>query len=125
MDQAAAINGNRRIELLRGAGTRYATWFYAMHHLLCQKWALKATIHSIAFSSFAHNSRVALSIQDIEDQKFWKAIYYLLRAVFPSLKALRYCDADSPAMDKIFNLTHRANDAILKSAMDFDDVDLF
>ncbi len=125
MDQAAAINGNRRIGLLRGAGTRFATWFYAMHCLLRQKRALKATIHSPAFSSVAHNSRVALSIQDIEDEKFWKAIYCLLRAVFPALKALRYCDANFPAMDKIFYLANRASDAILKSAMDFDDVDLF
>ncbi len=87
------------------------------------KRALKATIHSTAFSSVAHNSRVALSIQYIEDEIFWKAIYCLLRA--PTLKALQYCHANYPAMDKIFYLIHRANDAILKLAMDFDDVDLF
>ncbi len=28
-------------------------------------------------------------------------------------------------MDKIYYLVHRANDAILMSALDFDDVDLF
>ncbi len=111
--------------MLRGAGTRFAMWFYAIHQHLHQKRALKATIHSPAFSSVAHNSRVALSIQDIEDEKFWKAIYCLLRAVFPALKALCYCDANFPAMDKVFYLAYRANDAILKSAMDLDDVGLF
>ncbi len=91
------------------------------------KKALKATIHSLAFSSVAHNSRVALSTQDIKDEKFWKAIYCLLRAVFPCLKVLRYCDASYPAYakDEIYYLAQRANDVILKSALDFDDVDLF
>ncbi len=77
------------------------------------------------FSSVAHNSRVALSIQDIEEEKFWKAIYCLLRAVSLALKALCYCDTNYPAMDKIHYLVHRANDVILKSALDFDNVDLF
>ncbi len=96
-----------------------------MHRLLSRKQELQATSHSPAFPSVAHNSRVALSIQNIEDEKFWKAIYCLLRAVFYALKALRYCDANFPAMDKIYYPASRANDAILKSAMDFDDVDLF
>ncbi len=88
MDQAAAINGNQRIGLLRGGGTRFATWFYSMHQLLRQKRALKATIHSQAFSSDSHNSGVALSIQDIKDEMFCKAINCLLRVVFIALKAL-------------------------------------
>ncbi len=40
--------------------------------------------------------------QDIEDKFFWKAIYCLLRAVFPALKALQDCNATCPAMDKIY-----------------------
>ncbi len=89
------------------------------------KMASKATIHYPAFSSVAHISRGALSIQNIEDEKFWKAIYCLLRAVFYGLKAPQYCDTNYSAMDKIYYLTHRANDAILNLAMDFDDVELF
>ncbi len=100
-------------------------WYYSMHQLLSQKRALRATIHSPTFKSYAHNSRVVLAIQDIEDKKFLKAIYCLLRAVSPALIALPYCDANYPAMDKIFYRAHRANDAILNPAMDLDDVDLF
>ncbi len=96
-----------------------------MHQLLSQTRALKATIHSPDFSSVAHYSSVILSIQDIEDEKFWKAIYCLLRAVFPALNDLLYWYSKYPAMDKIYYLAHRANDAIPNSAMDFDDVDLF
>ncbi len=89
------------------------------------KKGIEATIYSPALSSVAYNSRVALSIQDIEDEKFWNAIYCLLRAVFPALKALCYCDANYPAMNKISYLAIRANDAIFNLAMDFDEVDLF
>ncbi len=62
-----------------------------------------------------------LAIQDIEDEVFWKAIYILLRTVFPALKALRYCDSNIPTMDKLFHLVKRAEDAILSSTNDLDD----
>ncbi len=35
------------------------------------------------------NDRAAAAIADIEDEVFWKAIYCLLCAVFPALKALQ------------------------------------
>ena len=38
---------------------------------------------------------------------FWKCLYTILRAVFPALRLLRYCDKTKPAMDKIYYLSHR------------------
>ncbi len=96
-----------------------------MDQLLHQKKAMKATIRSPAFSSVAHNSWVALSIQDIEDEIFWKAMYCLLRAVFPALKVLCNYDAINPAIDKIYYHAQSPNNAILKSALDFDYLDMF
>ncbi len=104
MTQTSALNNGKRIGLLRVAGTRFATWFYAMHCLLRQKRAHYATVHSPAFQPLAHNARVALAMQDIENSQFWRAVYCLMRAVFPALCAMRYCDANVPAMDKIFIL---------------------
>ncbi len=97
------------------SGLQLGFTLFTNFHAKNEHWKLQ----SPAFSS------VALSIQDIEDEKFWKAIYCLLRAVFPALKALGYFDINYPAMYKIYYLAHRDNDAILKLAMDFDDVDLF
>ncbi len=37
MTQASALNNGKWIGLLRGAGTRFATWFQAMHKLSRQK----------------------------------------------------------------------------------------
>ncbi len=87
--------------------------------------ALKATIHNPSFSSLSRNDRVAAAIGDIEDDVFWKAIYSLLRAVFPALKALRYCDSNIPAMDKIYYLVKRADDALHDLHLILDDQDLF
>ncbi len=89
------ING-KRIDLL--AGTRFPTWFYGLHHLL----ALLVTVHSLYFTSLAHNAKAALPVQYIESNQFWKAVHFLLRVVFPALRVLRYCDANKPAMDKIY-----------------------
>ncbi len=125
MAQASVFNDGHKIGLLQGAGTRFATWFYAMHRLLRLKRALKATIHGAAFESVAKNARVVLAVEDIEDEVFWKSIFCLLRAVFPALKALRYCDSNVPAMDKIFFLVKRADVAIENSSSMLNDEELF
>ncbi len=69
----------------------------------------------------AINSKVTLAVQEIEDEVFWKAIYVLLHKVFPALKALHYCDSNTPSMDKIHHLAKRAEDAILKLVNELDD----
>lgn len=52
------------------------------------------------------NSKVTLAIQDVEDKVLWKAIYVLLWAEFPTLKALQFCNSTTPAVDKIYYLTN-------------------
>ncbi len=99
--QAAAFN-HGKIGLLHGAGTRFATLFYAMHRALRMKPALKASIHNPSFASLSKHDHVTAAIVDIKDEVFWKAIYCLLRAVFPALKALQYCDSNIPAINKIY-----------------------
>ncbi len=101
--QVSVMNKCKRIDLLRGAGTRFTTWFYALHRLLCQKKTLLATVHSLYFATLAHNAKTTPAVQDNESNQFWKAVYFLLRAVFPALRALRYCGANKPAMDKIYH----------------------
>ncbi len=104
MAQASCFNNGKKIGLLQGAGTRFATWFYAMHRLLRLKKALKATVHGAAFDSVAKNAQVVLAVEDIEVDVFWRAIFCLLRVVLPALKALRFCDSNHPAMDMIYSL---------------------
>ncbi len=70
MAQASCFNNGKKIGLLQGAGTRFATWFYAMHRLLRLKKALKATVHGAAFDSVAKNAPVVLAVEDIEDDVF-------------------------------------------------------
>ncbi len=88
MAQASCFNNGKKIGLLCGGGTRFTTWFYAMHRLLHLKMALKATVHGAAFDSVAKNAQVILAVENIEDDVFWMTIFCLLRAVFPALKAL-------------------------------------
>ena len=125
MGHSKQMNKGKAVGLLRGAGTRFATWFYAMHRLLRQKKVLLATIHGPHFDKLSHNARTAICIQDVGDPVFWKAIYYLLRAVFPALRALRLCDANVPAMDKIHYLALRAEQALTKSVEFLDDMAVF
>jgi len=55
---------------------------------------------------------VAMAVQDIENPDFWKCLYIILRAVFPALRLLRYCDKSKPAMDKIYYLSYRTTQAL-------------
>jgi hypothetical protein len=127
MAQSSLYNKRRLISLLRGAGTRFGTWFYAMHHALHLKQALLATIHQQKFLDLesAKKQSVRMAVQDIEDNKFWKCLYILLHSVIPALRALRFCNASRPVMDKIFFLSHRTTHAIEKSQEFLNNSNLF
>jgi hypothetical protein len=123
--QTSAANNGRKIGLLRGAGTRMALWFYGMMRLIRLKQPLKATIHLQQFRVLTLNASAKAAVHDIEDDKFWKCLYVLLCAVFPALRALRYCDSNVPVMDKIFFLSHRTTEAIRQSEPMFNESGLF
>ena len=65
------------------------------------------------------------AVQDIKAENFWKCIYILLLAVFPALRALWYCDSNTPCMDKLFHLSHRTTVAIENSLDDYNGESLF
>ncbi len=52
-------------------------------------------------------------------------MYILLRAVFLALRALRYCNSNTPCMNKIYYLSHRTRVAIENSQDDLNDERLF
>jgi hypothetical protein len=115
MAQSTMVNEGHTANLLRGAGTQMALWFYAIVHLLRLRQPLAATIHQQKFVDLNLNNSVRAAVHDIKDDKFWKCIYVLLRAVFPALRLLCYCNKSKPAMDKIFFSSHRTTLALKKS----------
>jgi hypothetical protein len=112
MAQSALNNGGRAVGLLRGAGTQMALWFYAMMHMLWQ--ALRATVNQQKIVDLSLNETVTAAVHDIMDDKFWKCINIVLCAVYPALCLLCYCDKSTPAMDKIFFLSHQMTIALQK-----------
>ena len=109
------LHNRYRVGLLRGAGTRFGTWIYAMIRLLRLKSSLKATIHDAKFVALSLNEAARQAVFDIENEAFWKAIYFVLRSVFPALRLLCFCDANRPSMDKMKHLAHRTTVALNKS----------
>ena len=69
--------------------------------LLRMKDALPFTVHSAAFKDLEKTDVIRAAIFDITDSKFFKAFYILLRAVFPAIRVLCYCDKGEPCMDKL------------------------
>jgi hypothetical protein len=65
------------------------------------KTAIEGYHPSATVSRLTLNVSAKAAVHDIEDDKFWKCLYVLLRAVYPALRALRYCDSNLPVMDKI------------------------
>ncbi len=68
---------------------------------LDRKWPSRQQF-TILTTHLTKNQLVEEAIKDKENDMFWKALYILLRSVFPALKALRYCDSDIPSMDNFF-----------------------
>ena len=105
--QQSGVNNNwNRVGLLRGAGTRFATHFYTMMPLVRLQAPLLATIHQTIFSDINLNDRVRSTVMDIENKIFWKAFYTLLRSVYPSIRAVYYCDSNMTVMEKIYNFSN-------------------
>ncbi len=102
-----------------------ALWFYAVVRLLCLQQPLAATIHQQRFVDLNLKDSVRGAVHDIKDNKFWKCVYLLVRAVFPALRLLCYCNESKPAMDKIFFLSHRTTLALKKLEEFLNDRNLF
>ena len=107
MFQSAVDNNGKKIGLSRGATSRMASWFYSMSRMLRLRSTLEGTIAQKKFRNLTLNLKERLAVADILNPLFWKAVFTLLRAVFPALRCLRYCDMNTPAMDKIALLAHR------------------
>ncbi len=125
MAQSALANAGRRVGLLRGASTRMASWFYAMMRILRHRNVLLATIHTTKFRDLSKNDRVQGAVFDIEDPLFFKALFVLLRAVFPAIRALRYSDSNTPMMDKIYFPSKRTVLSLTSSIDALNNPDLF
>ena len=99
-----------------------------MHRALRLKGALLTTIHNPSFAGLhilKNNDQVKLAVLDVKNESFWHSIYVLLWSVFSALRALRYCDANVPSMDKIYYLSHRVTEALKKSTNDLSNKSLF
>jgi hypothetical protein len=66
MAQSAMANKGCMVNLLRGAGTHLALWFYAM--------ALVATIHQQKFVDLNLNDKVRAAVHDIKDNKVYMLV---------------------------------------------------
>ncbi len=89
------------------------------------KKALHATVHSQVFQTLAHNARVALAVQDIENSQFCRSINFLMRAVSPAPCAMRDRDANVPAIKKMYYLMKRVDYILLSSQPILNDEELF
>ena len=78
MSQAALYNDGCSLGLLRGADTRMASIFYSMHRCLRQRRALLATVHSNLWEAVDLKPQIRKAVTDIEDEEFWKALYFML-----------------------------------------------
>ncbi len=125
MEQSSLANRGRKVCLIRGTGTRMALWFYVIICLILLQQPLKATIHQQKFLDLALTNSAKGAVQDIKDDNFWKCMYILLCAVFSALRALWYCNSNTPCMDKLYYLSHRTTVAIEKSQDDLNDKSLF
>ena len=93
--------------------------------MLRMKNTLEATIAQAKFQSLKFKHNMKLAIADISNPLFWKAVFTLLRAVYPALRCLRICDTNVPAMDKVATLTHRTTVALEQSVESLNDTWLF
>ena len=86
---------------------------------------LLSTVHSASFKDLEKTDVIHAAIFDITNPKFFKALYILLRAVFPAIRVLRYCNKGETCVDKLYYLTYCAADAISRWKSLLNDPELF
>ena len=123
--QSGVHNNGKRIGIIRVAVPRFAIYFYGMMRLVRLQAPMIETIHQEFFYDINLNDRVRSAVMDIENKTFWMSLYTLLRSVYPSIRALCYCESNVPAMDKIYHLYNCTTLAIEKSCENLNDDDLF
>ena len=84
-----------------------------------------ASVHCAEFQKLVLFPKAKRAANDVMNKKYFKAMYTLLRAVSSALRLLRYCDSNTPAMDKVYMLSHRTTVAIEKSVEALNDKELF
>ena len=130
MATKSAFKG-RSINLLRASPTRMAGHFYAMHRAMILSKCLLGIVFSPKWEEFLQGrdkkSRqvIVRAGEDVQNPRFFKAIWVLLRSLWPALKILRNCDKSEPQMDKLYYYIHKGREALKKSAQALDDPDLF
>ncbi|KAL7529290.1 hypothetical protein ACHAWF_002926 [Thalassiosira exigua] len=101
MEISAMMNGGKTICLLCGAGSCFASFFYAMLCDLCCKAVILAMVHSPQVRPEPKNPRLSAC-----------EIYYLLRVTYPALKLLQECDANRLIVDNIKSLVRPTTSAL-------------
>jgi hypothetical protein len=77
------------------------------------------------FKDLAKTDVVCATVVDIKDEQFFKAMYYVLRVIFPAIRALHFCDKGEPCLDKIYYLSKHATVAFDRSKGLLNDTGLF
>ena len=77
------------------------------------------------FQDLAKNDKVWGAVIDIENEVFFKALYILLHAVFPTIRALGFADSNKTMMDKIYFFSQRTQMALTKSVDLFNEKEIF
>lgn len=119
------VNGGRNINLVRSCGTRMASVFLSLARSLRLMKPLRSTVNSAKWESHDRTAIMNRAAADINNDKFWKQVYVVLRALWPILKCLRLCDSNKPGMCKVVYLMQKTREALEKSKADLDDLTLF
>ena len=89
-----------------------ASFFYAIARLLRLKDVLITTVYPPEFAKLDLNAQAKAVARDIQNPKFFQAIYVVYLVVFPNLLLLRCCDKSTPVMDVLYHITLRPSAAL-------------
>jgi hypothetical protein len=116
IQQSKNFNAGRKVGLIRAADTRMAGHIYAQCRLLRLREPLLATIASAAFKDLKLKKKAEKVESFLSNPEMWKAVYVLLRCLYPMLRVLRLADqSECGGMSKILYYVHKTDEAIEKS----------
>ena len=100
----AIYRRHAKLELLKPADTRFATYYILLRRLVEVKGALAATVISDTWDQWRlSTSDIAVEVKRlILDDRFWADVKFVVEFVEPICDMLRYADTDGPCLGEIY-----------------------
>jgi hypothetical protein len=96
-------NTHSRLQLLKIATTRFASYYLTFRRLLKVRQALGAMVMSDEWDELSNDREGATTVKEtVLDSQFWSQVRFVLQFTKPIYHMIKFADSDRPIIGKVY-----------------------